>query len=181
MIETCDIEGLLIVSPDKHDDVRGYFSETYNRKTLEAAGFAEAFVQDNQSLSVDAGVVRGLHFQRPPHAQDKLIRVLRGAVLDVAVDLRNGSPTFGRHFSIELSADNWKQVLIPAGFAHGFSTLAPNTEVAYKVSQYYTPDHEAGIRWNDPDLVIDWHLAGEPMLSQKDRLLPFFKGIRSPF
>ncbi len=181
VIETCHIQGLLIISPTKHSDGRGFFCETYNKKALEAAGFERTFVQDNQSLSHQAAVLRGLHFQKPPHAQDKLVRVLRGAIFDVAVDLRRGSPTYGQHFSIELSADNWKQLLVPTGFAHGFCTLEPDTEVAYKVSDYYAPDHESGLRWDDPDLAIEWPLAGARILSNRDRHLALFKEFDSPF
>lgn len=181
MIETCYIEGLLVITPKKFGDERGFFSEVYNAKSLQEAGFTREFVQDNQSLSAEQGVIRGLHFQTPPYAQDKLVRVLRGSILDIAVDLRPNSATYGKHFGIELSADNWKQLLVPIGFAHAFCTLEPNTEVAYKVSDYYAPDHDAGLRYDDPDLAIDWPLTGNAILSQKDQELPAFKNFRSPF
>lgn len=177
-----EIEGLLLLEPRKFGDARGFFSETYNRRQLASLGFDAAFVQDNQSLSVEAGVVRGLHFQSPPHAQAKLVRVVRGAILDVAVDLRRGSPTYGDHAAVELSAANWRQLLIPVGFAHGFATLEPNCELAYKVTDYYAPDHDHGLLWNDPDLGIDWPVAAEAaILSEKDRAQPRLAGIASPF
>ena len=181
MIETCPINGLLVVTPEKFTDERGFFSETYDARALAEAGFDKTFVQDNHSLSRQQGVLRGLHFQTPPFAQDKLVRVLKGAVLDVAVDLRPGSSTYGRHFAIELSAENWKQLLIPVGFAHAFCTLQPNTEVAYKVTAPYAPDHDAGLRWDDADLAIDWPLHRAPILSAKDAKLPLFADFTSPF
>ena len=134
MIETFDIDGILLITPKKFGDERGFFSETYNRKALAEAGFEKEFVQDNPSLSVEDGVIRGLHFQSPPFAQDKLVRVLSGRILDVAVDIRKGSPTYGQHVAVELSADNWSQLLVPIGFAHAFCTLEPNTQVVYKVT-----------------------------------------------
>ncbi len=180
--DPAEISGLLLVEPKKFGDHRGFFSETYNRLRLAEAGFDLEFVQDNQSLSAETGVVRGLHFQSPPHAQDKLVRVTRGAILDVAVDLRRGSPTFGDHVAVELSEANWRQLLVPKGFAHGFATLAPATEVIYKVTDYYAPDHDHGILWNDPDLGIDWPVAAEAArLSDKDRLQPRLAEIESPF
>ncbi|MEP2944651.1 MAG: dTDP-4-dehydrorhamnose 3,5-epimerase [Lentilitoribacter sp.] len=181
MIETCHISGLLIVTPKKFEDSRGYFSETFNEKRLKEFGFEGSFVQDNQSLSVASGVVRGLHFQTPPFAQDKLIRVLRGSIYDVAVDLRKSSPTYGQHFGIELSASNWKQLLVPIGFAHGFCTLEAHTEVAYKVTNYYAPTHESGILYNDPDLNVDWPISKASIISEKDQVLPNFKDFVSPF
>ena len=181
MITTCNIDGLLVIAPKKFEDERGYFSETYSKKTLDSGGFSREFVQDNQSLSVDKGVIRGLHFQAPPFAQDKLVRVLRGAILDVAVDIRKASPTFGKYFAIELSEANFKQLLVPAGFAHGFCTLEANTEVAYKVTDYYSPDHDMGIRWDDPDIAIDWPIDSAPILSGKDSKLPMLYDLSSPF
>ena len=180
MIETATLEGLLVITPPKYEDERGFFSETYNAQVLAEAGFDKTFVQDNQSLSRQKGVLRGLHFQTPPFAQDKLVRVLKGAVMDVAVDLRPGSPTYGQHFAIELSESNWKQLLIPVGFAHAFYTLEPDTEVAYKVTAPYAPDHDAGLRWNDPDLAINWP-GDAPVLSAKDAVLPLFADFKSPF
>ena len=168
--------------PGKHGDRRGFFSETYNRKALAALGVDINFVQDNHSLSAEKGTVRGLHFQTPPFAQDKLVRVVRGSVFDVAVDLRQGSPTYGRHVSAVLSAEAWNQVLVPVGFAHGFMTLEPDTEVIYKVSDYYAPAHDNGLLWNDPALGIQWPLAeNDALLSEKDRKLPGLAELVSPF
>ncbi len=181
MIEKADIEGLLVITPARHEDDRGFFSETYNAANLRAAGFDKPLVQDNQSYSKHKGVVRGLHFQTPPSAQDKLVRVLRGSIVDVAVDLRVKSPTYGQHFSLVLSASNWKQLFIPVGFAHGFCTLEDHTEIAYKVSENYAPAHDQGLRWDDPDLAIDWRLTGAPILSPKDAELPLFAEFSSPF
>ncbi len=166
------IPGLLLVVPKKFADHRGFFSETYRESALAEAGFRGGFVQDNHSLSVAAGTLRGLHFQKPPHAQAKLVRVLRGRILDVAVDIREGSPTFGRHDAVELSAENGRQLLVPEGFAHGFVTMEPDTEVFYKVSSYYAPEADSGILWNDPALGIDWKITTEPVLSAKDAALP---------
>ena len=168
------IPAVKILTPKKHGDHRGFFSETYSRKALrELAGIDLEFVQDNQSLSVEKGVLRGLHYQLPPMAQGKLIRVVRGAILDVAVDIRRSSPMFGKHVSAVLSAENWKQIFIPAGFAHGFVTLESNTEVVYKVTDYYSPAHERGILWSDPALGIDWGISHQQaVLSEKDRKYP---------
>jgi dTDP-4-dehydrorhamnose 3,5-epimerase len=163
-------------------DPRGLFSETYNKLVWAQAGIELEFVQENRSLSVEKGVVRGLHFQVPPFQQDKLIRVVRGAVLDVAVDLRRRSSTFGKHVSLILSAEEWNQLLVPVGFAHGFCTLQPNTDVIYKVTQYYSPAHDRGILWNDPQLGIEWPVTGsEALLSEKDRKLPRFADCRDFF
>ncbi len=168
-----EIPDVKLITPVKHGDSRGFFSETYNQRDLAAAGINTKFVQDNHSLSGPRGTVRGLHYQLPPFAQDKLLRVVRGSVLDIAVDVRRGSPTFGRHVSMVLSAEDWTQVLVPAGFAHGFCTLEPDTEVIYKVSDYYAPEHDRGILWNDPDLGIKWPVdAGEALLSERDRKHP---------
>lgn len=168
-----EIPDVKLITPVKHGDSRGFFSETYNQRDLAAAGINTEFVQDNHSLSGPRGTVRGLHYQLPPFAQDKLLRVVRGSVLDIAVDVRRGSPTFGRHVSVVLSAEDWTQVLVPAGFAHGFCTLEPDTEVIYKVSDYYAPEHDRGILWNDPDLGIEWPVdAGEALLSERDRKHP---------
>ena len=160
-----------IIVPQLFRDERGFFSETYNQRTLLAvAGIDAAFVQDNHSRSESAGVVRGLHFQKPPHAQAKLIRVLRGSIFDVAVDIRKGSPTFGQHVSIILSADNHAQAWIPIGFAHGLCTLQPGTEVLYKVTALFEPASECGIAWNDPALAIPWPIdAASVLLSEKDK------------
>jgi dTDP-4-dehydrorhamnose 3,5-epimerase len=167
------IRDVKLVVPHIIRDERGFFSETHNRRLLAAAGIAADFVQDNHSLSRRTGVVRGLHFQSPPMAQDKLVRVVRGAILDVAVDVRPASPTFGRHVSAVLSADNWHQLWVPKGFAHGFCTLEPDTEVIYKVTEYYSPAHDIGMAWNDPELGIDWPVAaGQAQLSEKDKRNP---------
>src|SRR5688500_2285073 len=171
-IET-PISDVKLLVPKKWGDHRGFFSEVYSRKTLAALGLDVEFVQDNHSLSAEKGVVRGLHYQVPPFAQGKLVRVVRGAVLDVAVDIRRASPTFGRHVRAVLSADNWQQVYVPPGFAHGFVTLEANTEVLYKVTDYYAPEHERGVLWNDPALGIDWGIdPRSATLSKKDREYP---------
>ena len=181
-ISESGISDVKILLPEKHGDHRGFFSEAYNKQALAEAGVDVDFVQDNHSLSAERGTVRGLHFQTPPFAQDKLVRVVRGAVFDVAVDLRRKSPTYGRHVSVVLSAEAWNQILVPIGFAHGFMTLEPDTEVVYKVSNYYVPDHDEGLLWNDPDLAIPWPLdAGAAILSPKDGNLPKLAEIDSPF
>ena len=167
------IPAVKVLVPKKFGDHRGFFSEIYSRKAFEAAGIRAEFVQDNHSLSAEAGVVRGLHFQLPPAAQDKLLRVVRGAILDVAVDVRRSSPTFGKHVAEVISAENWRQIYIPAGFAHGFRTLEPNTEVIYKVTSFYSPEHDRGVRWNDPALGIDWGIGeATAILSERDRKHP---------
>ncbi|MGE3066510.1 MAG: dTDP-4-dehydrorhamnose 3,5-epimerase [Hyphomicrobiaceae bacterium] len=171
--ETFDIAGPVLITPRIFRDERGFFSETFNRKAMEAAGLPVDFVQDNHSLSVSPGVIRGLHFQTEPHAQGKLVRVTRGAIYDVAVDIRRGSPTYGRHVAVELSARNWRQLWVPAGFAHGFCTIEPDTEVLYKVTDFYAPDCDRGLAWNDPALGIAWPVAqGTETLSDKDRRHP---------
>jgi dTDP-4-dehydrorhamnose 3,5-epimerase len=165
-----------IITPPKFGDHRGFFSETYHKAKLVEAGIDIEFVQDNQSLSTTRGVLRGLHYQVPPLAQDKLVRVTRGAILDVAVDIRRGSATFGQHVAVELSAENWRQLLVPIGFAHGFVTLTDETEVCYKCSDFYSPEHERGIAFDDPELGIEWPLAvGELTLSARDRQHPRLK------
>lgn len=165
-----------IITPPKFGDHRGFFSETYHKAKLAEAGVDIEFVQDNQSLSTTRGVLRGLHYQLPPLAQDKLVRVTRGAILDVAVDIRRGSATFGQHVAVALSAENWRQLLVPIGFAHGFVTLTDETEVCYKCSDFYSPAHERGIAFDDPDLGIEWPLAaGDLTLSERDRQHPRLK------
>lgn len=174
-VVSLDIPDVKIIRPKKFGDHRGFFSETYTKKTFEAAGLQYDFVQDNHSLSAEVGTVRGLHFQLPPFAQDKLVRVVRGAILDVAVDIRKGSPTFGRHVSAVISAAEWNQILVPIGFAHGFCTLEPDTEVIYKVTNYYSPEHDRGLLWNDPELGIDWPVSADKAhLSDKDHKHPTF-------
>ena len=181
-VECLDIPDVRVLSPGKYGDRRGFFSETYNKKALAAVGIDINFVQDNHSYSAEKGTVRGLHFQTAPFAQDKLVRVARGSVFDVVVDLRRGSPTYGRHVSIVLSAEAWNQVLVPVGFAHGFMTLEPDTEVIYKVSNYYSPDQDKGLLWNDPALGIAWPLAeNEAFLSEKDRIQPRLAQLVTPF
>jgi dTDP-4-dehydrorhamnose 3,5-epimerase len=167
------LPGVKLIQPVRHGDARGYFSEVYRGDALRAAGIAIDFVQDNQSMSAATGVLRGLHFQTQPMAQAKLIRVIAGSILDVAVDIRRGSPNYGKHVAVVLSAETGNQLLVPEGFAHGFCTLEPNSTVIYKVNRYYSPEHDKGLLWNDPALGIDWRLAGrEPILSDKDRRHP---------
>ena len=181
LIET-EIPAVKVLVPKKFGDHRGFFSEVYSDKLLAGLGVQAQFVQDNHSLSAEKGVVRGLHYQLPPMAQDKLIRVVRGAIMDVAVDIRRGSPTFGRHVACLLSAENWKQMFVPAGFAHGFATLEPNTEVLYKVTNYYSPSHERGVRWNDPKLGINWHVnENDAVLSERDRKHPMLAEMSDLF
>lgn len=172
-IETLDIDGVLEITPRRFGDARGFFCETWSRQRLADAGIDIDWVQDNQSRSEDAFVLRGLHFQLAPFAQDKLVRVLRGAIFDVAVDLRQDKPSFGKWTSRVLTAAEGNQLLVPRGFAHGFLTLEPGVEVAYKVSAPYSPAHDRSLRWNDPSIAIDWPLHGnEPILSPKDRDAP---------
>lgn len=181
-IITLDIPDVRVLIPKKHGDHRGFFSEVYNKRALAEAGIEIDFVQDNQSLSAEKGTVRGLHFQIPSFAQDKLVRVVRGAVFDVAVDLRRASLTYGRYVSAILSADAWNQILVPIGFAHGFMTLEPDTEVIYKVSNYYKAEHDRGLLWNDPALGIAWPIPlDEVILSDKDRTQPRLSELISPF
>ena len=174
------IQGIFIIEPGVIKDARGYFFESYNRKALEQEGLYVDFVQDNQSMS-QKGTLRGLHFQAPPHAQAKLVRVARGSVLDVVVDIRRNSPTYGRHFSQVLSDRNNLQLLIPEGFAHGFTALENDTVFIYKCSRFYDKGSEAGIFWGDKDLDIDWGTAESPIVSEKDRQLPAFRDLVSPF
>ena len=179
---SAELSAIKIITPKKFGDHRGFFSEVYSRRALAELGVLTDFVQDNHSLSVEKGVLRGLHYQVPPMAQDKLVRVVRGAILDVAVDIRRSSPTFGRHVSAVISAENWNQIFVPAGFAHGFVTLQPNTEVLYKVTNYYSPAHERGIRFNDPALGIDWGVAeSAAILSQRDREHPLLAEAKELF
>jgi len=168
-----EIPDVKIVIPKRFGDARGFFSEIYNKRDFARAGIELEFVQDNHSRSTEKGVIRGLHYQIEPHAQAKLVRVVRGSVLDVAVDIRRHSPSFGQHVKVVLSQENWRQALIPPGFAHAFVTLEPNTEVIYKVTDYYAPDHERGLLWSDPKLGIDWGIeAAEAILSERDRQHP---------
>ena len=172
-VERLAIPDVLLLEPRRFGDARGFFSETFSRRALAECGVTADFLQDNHSLSRERGVVRGLHLQIAPSVQGKLIRVPRGAVLDVAVDVRHGSPSYGRHVAAVLSAENWCQMWIPGGFAHGFCTIEPDTEVLYKVDAYYDPAAERGIAWDDPALGIDWPVARDAaILSDKDRRLP---------
>lgn len=180
-IEQTGLPDLLVITSRRFGDHRGYFSETWSRAKLAAAGIDIDFVQDNQSLSVEVGTVRGLHFQAPPRAQAKLVRCGRGVLFDVAVDIRRGSPGYGRWFGVELSAENGRQLLIPVGFAHGFVTRVPETEILYKCSDGYAPETEGALRWDDPDLAIDWGLMGGPILSARDAAAGAFRGFSSPF
>lgn len=167
----------MILEPKIFRDIRGYFFESYHQGILEKAGVRIDFVQDNQSRSVQ-GVIRGLHFQKEPQAQAKLIRVIEGVIYDVAVDIRKGSPTFGKWYGLEISSVNHLQILIPAGFAHGFSVISPHATILYKCDAYYHPGLESGIRYDDPDLNIDWQIdVNHAIVSEKDRALPFFKDL----
>jgi dTDP-4-dehydrorhamnose 3,5-epimerase len=176
------IPAVKLIIPSRISDQRGYFSEVYKRNEFEAAGIVVDFVQDNQSLSVLSPTVRGLHYQSHPFAQAKLVRVLRGRIFDVAVDLRGSSPTYGRYVSAELSAENGHQMFIPIGFAHGFCSLEPNTEVVYKVTNYYSRAHDLGIAWNDPAIGIKWPVSeAEAILSDKDKVQPRLREIGRAF
>ena len=182
MIEPTDLDDILIISPRRFGDDRGFFCETWNAGALVEHGINTAFVQDNQSISGTVGTIRGLHYQSPPHAQDKLVRCGRGALLDVAVDIRKGSPSYGRWVGVELSAENGKQLLVPQGFLHGFVTLKPDTEILYKCSDYYAPECDGTIRFDDPDIGIDWGISSDQaILSEKDANAPFLRDFVSPF
>jgi dTDP-4-dehydrorhamnose 3,5-epimerase len=181
IVEKTRLDGVLAIRPRRFGDDRGFFSETYNRRNLVPHGLDLEFVQDNHSRSVNPGTVRGLHFQAPPHGQGKLIRCVRGALLDVAVDIRAGSPTYGQWTGLELSAENGWQLFVPEGFAHGFMTLKADTEVVYKCTDYYAPDAEGSLRWDDPDIAIEWPLQTAPTLSEKDAAAPPLAGFVSPF
>jgi dTDP-4-dehydrorhamnose 3,5-epimerase len=181
-LERFDIDGLLLARPEKFADSRGYFVSSYDLRQYRDAGIDCNFVKDNESHSRRRGTIRGLHFQVPPAAQAKLVRVSRGLVFDVAVDLRKGSPTYGRWLGIVLSAEDGAQLFLPAGFAHGFCTLAPDTEVAYKTDAFYAPECDTGLRWDDPDIGVKWPAAADKStLSDKDANLPPFKTFVSPF
>jgi dTDP-4-dehydrorhamnose 3,5-epimerase len=181
-VNTLKIPGVLEIIPPKFGDDRGYFSETYSEQKLASRGVPTGWVQDNQSYSAPLHVLRGLHFQTPPFAQDKLVRVLRGAIYDVAVDIRVGSPHYGQWVGLTVSAKAWNQILVPKGFAHGFMTLEPDTEVAYKVTAPYSKDCDRSIRWNDPAIGIVWPVSGvDPVLSDKDKAAPFLKDVASGF
>ncbi|MEM9938351.1 MAG: dTDP-4-dehydrorhamnose 3,5-epimerase [Pseudomonadota bacterium] len=182
MFETLTIPDVVLIKPRRVGDARGWFSETYRADAYAAAGIGDKFVQENHSRSTGKDTIRGLHFQIAPNAQAKLVRCTRGSILDVAVDLRRGSPTFGQYVSARLSAENGHQVYLPQGFAHGFCTLSEDVEVQYKVSAYYAPEDERGIAWDDPLLNIDWGLDGRgPILSEKDSALPSLKDLPDIF
>lgn len=178
-LQKTKLSGVVILTPKRHGDARGFFAETWNRRQMLAAGIDVDFVQDNQSLSAQTGTIRGLHFQTAPHAQIKLVRCVRGALFDVAVDIRRGSPTYGQWIGEELTPENGRQLLIPAGFAHGFVTRRPDTEIAYKCSDYYAPECDGGIRWDS--CGIDWGFDGTPVLSAKDSTAPALADFNSPF
>lgn len=176
------LRDVILIRPKRFYDERGYFSETYNQSVFEQNGISCRFVQDNHSLSEQVGVFRGFHFQIPPHAQDKLVRCVRGSILDIAIDIRHGSPGFGESVAVELSAENGEQLFIPKGFAHAFCTLTPETEVQYKVSAHYDKDSEAGIAFNDSDLNLDYPIAVDEMiLSEKDLLFPTLANLPKHF
>ena len=181
-IEQTPLPGVVVIIPARFGDHRGFFSESYNARAMAEYGITSAFLQDNHSLSMTQGTIRGLHFQAPPHAQDKLVRCGRGALFDVSVDIRKGSPTYGQWFGVELSFENGKQLLVPAGFAHGFVTRSPETEIIYKCSDYYVQASEGAIAWDDSDIGIDWGLGDTtPVLSDKDAQAGSLADLNSPF
>lgn len=182
-IEIYDVAGPILFTPLRYYDGRGYFMETFRQAVFEAAvNVATTFVQDNQSFSKEKGTVRGLHFQAPPHTQGKLVRCAHGAIIDVAVDVRHGSPTYGQHVRAELTADNGSQLWVPTGFLHGFSTLTNDTIVQYKCTDYYAADYDGNIAWNDPDLNIDWGIDPKTaVLSAKDNAAPLMSDFTTPF
>jgi dTDP-4-dehydrorhamnose 3,5-epimerase len=182
IIETTAIPGVLIVTPKKHGDERGFFSETFKHSQLASHGVTHGWLQDNHSMSGKRGTVRGLHFQAPPRAQAKLIRVASGAILDIAVDVRKGSPAYGKHVAVELSSDNWRQLYVPVGMAHGFCTITERTEVLYKTSEEYAPESEGGLLWDDPVLGIDWPIsASDATVNGRDGKWPTLASLVSPF
>ena len=182
-IQQTDIAGVLVIEPKKFGDERGFFSETYRKEALAEVGFSGDFIQDNHAVSSQIFTVRGLHFQTEPFAQDKLLRVTRGAILDVAVDLRETSPTFGQHVAVELSARNWRQLLVPKGFAHGYQTLTEECEVLYKVTRYFAPQAEGGLLWNDPALGIAWTEAdpAKVVVNNRDAAWPTLANLQHQF
>jgi len=180
-IEETALPGVLVLTPQRFGDERGWFCETWNRDRMAGAGLDFGFVQDNHSRSAQIGTLRGLHYQAPPHAQDKLVRCTAGLIFDVAVDFRGGSATFGRWVGVDLSPENGKQLLVPKGFLHGFVTRTANTEVQYKCTDVYAPECDGAICWNDPDIGIDWGLSAPPVLSAKDAAAPLLRDVVSPF
>ena len=180
-IEDTALEGVKILTPTRHGDARGFFSESWNAQRMAEAGLDYDFVQDNHSMSAAVGTLRGLHYQSPPHAQAKLVRCGRGAFYDVVVDIRVGSASYGQWLGVDLSFDNGKQLLIPTGFLHGFVTRQPDTEIIYKCTDFYAPDCDGAVRWDDPAIGIDWGLSGDPLLSAKDADAPLLADIGSVF
>lgn len=180
-VEETGLPGVRILTPRRFGDARGFFSESWSRRVLAEHGMDYDFVQDNHSVSARVGTVRGLHFQSPPHAQAKLVRCGKGNLFDVAVDIRKGSPTYGKWVGVELSFANGKQLMIPAGFLHGFVTREPDTEIVYKCTDYFAPAADGAVRYDDPDIGIDWGLTGDPVLSDKDAAAPFLREFVSPF
>ena len=178
-VEQTALPGVLVLTPQRFGDARGFFSESWNKARMAEHGITLEFVQDNHSLSATVGTIRGLHFQSPPHAQDKLVRCGRGALFDVAVDIRKGSPTYGQWVGVELSAQNGKQLLVPKGFLHGFVTKEPDTEICYKCTDYYAPECDGAVRWDS--CGIDWGFDGDPVLSDKDTVAPALADFDSPF
>ena len=178
-IEDTKLSGVKILTPARFGDARGFFSESWNRKRIAEHGLDLEFVQDNHSMSAEVGTIRGLHFQAPPHAQDKLVRCGQGVLFDVVVDIRNGSPTYGEWFGVELSAENGRQLLVPKGFLHGIITRAPMTEILYKCTDYYAPECDGGVRWDS--CGIEWGFEGQPILSEKDAAAPKLADLQSPF
>ena len=181
LIEDTALEGVKILTPARHGDARGFFSESWNAQRMAGAGLDYDFVQDNHSMSAAVGTLRGLHYQSPPHAQAKLVRCGRGAFYDVVVDIRVGSASYGQWLGVDLSFDNGKQLLIPTGFLHGFVTRQPDTEIIYKCTDFYAPDCDGAVRWDDPAIGIDWGLSGDPLLSAKDADAPLLADIGSVF
>jgi dTDP-4-dehydrorhamnose 3,5-epimerase len=180
--KSLNIPDVKILQPVRHEDSRGFFSEIFNTKDLATSGLELEIVQENFAFSKQAHTIRGIHFQTPPYEQAKLVQVVSGAIYDVAVDLRKGSPWYGQFAGAEISAKKWNQILIPAGFGHGLCTLEPNTAVIYKVTQHFSKQHDAGISWNDPELDIPWPLGNiKPLLSDKDEALPMLANFSSPF
>ena len=181
-VEQTALPGVLLLAPRRFGDTRGFFSESYNRARMAEHGITIDFMQDNHSMSAQVGTVRGLHFQSPPHTQDKLVRCGRGALFDVAVDIRKGSPTYGQWVGYELSFENGRQLLVPKGFLHGFATREPDTEICYKCSDYYAPECDGAVRFDDPEIGIDWDMGDtQAMLSEKDAAAPLLKDFDSPF
>ncbi len=182
IVTSLAIPDVKILTPRVFRDARGHFCETWKKTELATAGIEAEFVQDNQAMSHAVGTLRGLHFQLPPRAQDKLVRVTRGSILDVAVDIRRQSPTFGQHVSAVISAENWAQIWVPKGFAHGYVTLEPDTEVLYKATDYYSPAHDRGMSWNDPALAIAWGVSEmDVVVSEKDAGLPSLASLEQAF